>query len=45
MKTAQVEPSILPKIVPDAGLFAVDFERTLSNFILTGPYASLSFDF
>ncbi|MEI8301262.1 MAG: hypothetical protein WCG10_06630 [Chlamydiota bacterium] len=45
MTALQVEPSLLPKTVPDSGLFAVGFERNLSNFILTGPYISLSIDF
>ena len=45
MTAPQVEPSLLPDTVPAAGLFAVGFERTLSNYIMTGPYISLSVDF
>ncbi len=45
MTAPQVEPSLLGVTVPDSGMFAVGFERTLSNFILTGPYISLSVDF
>jgi hypothetical protein len=45
MTAPQVIPSLSPAIAPDAGMYAVGFERTLSNFILTGPYASLSIDF
>ncbi len=45
MTAPQVEPSLLPDNAPDSGMFAVGFERTLSNFILTGPYISLSVDF
>lgn len=45
MTAPQVEPSLFSVTVPDSGMFAVGFERTLSNFILTGPYISLSVDF
>ncbi len=45
MTAPQVEPSLLLDTVPDAGMFAVGFERTLSNYIMTGPYISLSVDF
>lgn len=41
-------PQVLPALVPfsvDVGVFAVGFERTLSNFILTGPYASVDIEF
>ncbi len=41
-------PQVLPAgaaFTPDVGVFAVGFERTLSNYILTGPYASLKFAF
>jgi hypothetical protein len=40
----QVEPSAL-SVSPDAGLFAVGFERTISNYILTGPYLFASIEF
>lgn len=42
--TSQVLPAIATT-VPDVGVFAVGFTRTLSNYILSGPYASLSIDF
>ena len=45
MTAPQVVPSLLPATVPDAGLYAVGFERTLSNFMVTGPFISLAFDF
>ncbi len=45
MTAPQVVPTVSPVITPDAGVYAVGFERTLSNFILTGPYISLSIDF
>lgn len=45
MTAPQVPPSLSPAITPDVGVYAVGFERTLSNFILTGPYASLNVDF
>jgi hypothetical protein len=45
MTAPQVPPSILPGTVPDAGVYAVGFERTLSNFMVTGPFISLAFDF
>lgn len=45
MTAPQVVPSLLPDVTPDAGVYAVGFERTLSNFILTGPYASINVDF
>ncbi len=45
MTAPQVPPSLTPALVPDAGVYAVGFERTLSNFILSGPYASLNIDF
>ncbi len=45
MTAPQVIPSLAPGATPDSGVYAVGFERTLSNFILTGPYASLSLDF
>ena len=41
-------PQVLPALAlftPDTGVFAVGFERTLSNYILTGPYVSLSVTF
>jgi hypothetical protein len=41
----QVPPSLSPAIVPDLGVYAVGFQRTLSNYILTGPYVSLAVDF
>ncbi|HSX10898.1 MAG TPA: Lpg1974 family pore-forming outer membrane protein [Chlamydiales bacterium] len=45
MTAPQVIPSLSPAITPDVGVYAVGFERTLSNFILTGPYVSLNVDF
>ena len=45
MTAPQVPPSILPAAIPDSGVYAVGFERTLSNFMVTGPYISLAFDF
>lgn len=45
MTAPQVEPSLLPLTVPDSAVFAVGFERTLSNFILSGPYIYLSLTF
>jgi hypothetical protein len=41
---SQVLPALAP-FTPDVGLFAVAFQRTLSNFILTGPYFSVFVDF
>ncbi|MEN9344013.1 MAG: hypothetical protein RLZZ453_800 [Chlamydiota bacterium] len=41
-------PQVLPEgaaFSSDVGVFAVGFERTLSNFILTGPYAGLDIQF
>jgi hypothetical protein len=43
-------PQVLPSISPnpatiDTGIYAVGFERTLSNFILTGPYLTLNVEF
>ncbi len=31
--------------IPGTGVYALGFARTLSNYILTGPYASLALDF
>jgi hypothetical protein len=45
MTAPQVIPSFAVDATPDSGLYAVGFERTLSNFIVTGPYLSLNFDF
>ena len=44
MTAPQVEPSGAI-FTPQVGVFAVGFERTLSNYMLTGPYASLDFKF
>lgn len=41
----QVLPGALAGSGPTVGVFALTFNRTLSNFILTGPYASLGIDF
>ena len=41
---SQVLPSLLTD-TPDVGLFAVAYQRTLSNFILTGPYVNLNVEF
>jgi len=45
MTAPQVLPSLAPAAVVQSGVYAVGFERTLSNFMLTGPYASLKIDF
>lgn len=45
MTAPQVLPSLVPGVTVDLGVYAVGFERTLSNFMLTGPYFSTSFDF
>jgi len=45
MTSPQVLPSLTPGASVDMGVYAVGFERTLSNFILTGPYVSLDVDF
>jgi hypothetical protein len=44
MTAPQVLPS-LDVITVDDGLYAVGFERTLSNYMLTGPYASADIRF
>ncbi|MBS0649397.1 MAG: hypothetical protein JSS10_09285 [Verrucomicrobia bacterium] len=41
----QALPNFAPGDLPTMGVFAVTFNRTLSNFILSGPYASLKLDF
>ena len=43
--TGQVPNTYSDEAVPDSGLYAVGFVRTLSNFILTGPYLTLSLVF
>jgi len=45
MTAPQVIPTLATDATPDSGVYAVGFERTLSNFILTGPYVSLNIDF
>jgi len=45
MTAPQVLPSLTPGATVNMGVYAVGFERTLSNFILTGPFASASIDF
>lgn len=45
MTAPQVLPSLDITGASGTGVFAVGFERTLSNFILTGPYIALAFDF
>ena len=45
MTAPQVPPSVLPGNIPDSGMYAVGFERTLSNFILTGPYIHFEVEF
>lgn len=45
MTAPQVLPSLTPGATVNMGVYAVGFERTLSNFILTGPFASASVDF
>ena len=44
MTAPQVLPALAPT-APDVGVFAVGFERTLSNYILTGLYATVGIDF
>jgi hypothetical protein len=41
----QALPNFAPGTFPTMGVFAVTFNRTLSNFILTGPYVSLNIGF
>lgn len=45
MTSPQVLPSLLPSTAVQVGVYAVGFERTLSNFILTGPYVSMDISF
>lgn len=45
MTAPQVLPSLTPGPSVNMGVYAVGFERTLSNFILTGPFASMNVDF
>lgn len=42
---SQAIPSDLAALSPDVAVYAVAFEQTNSNFILSGPYASLDFEF
>lgn len=44
MTAPQVEPSGAI-LTPQTGVFAVGYERTLSNYMLTGPYVSASLEF
>lgn len=44
MTAPQVLPALAP-FSPEVGVFAVGFERTISNYMLSGPYISLSVDF
>jgi len=41
----QALPNFAPGDLPTMGVFAVTFNRTLSNFMLSGPYLSLDFGF
>ncbi len=45
MTSPQVLPSLTPGTSVDVGVYAVGFERTLSNFMLTGPYVSMDVRF
>ncbi|MCH9611803.1 MAG: hypothetical protein S4CHLAM102_02770 [Chlamydiia bacterium] len=45
MTAPQVIPTLAPGASAESGVFAVGFERTLSNFILQGPYLSIDCDF
>ncbi len=45
MTAPQELPALAPGVVAQAGEYAVGFERTLSNFILQGPYISFSAEF
>jgi len=44
MTAPQVLPSSAP-FSPQVGVFGVGFERTLSDFMLSGPYVSLKIEF
>ncbi|MES2345711.1 MAG: Lpg1974 family pore-forming outer membrane protein [Chlamydiota bacterium] len=44
MTAPQVLPAGTP-VTPDVGVFAVGFERTISNFMLSGLYATLGIEF
>lgn len=41
----QAVPNFDPGLIPDQATFAVTFNRTLSNFMLSGPYVSCSVGF
>jgi hypothetical protein len=41
----QAVPSFDPGNLPPLAVFALTFNRTLSNFMLSGPYVSLGFCF
>lgn len=45
MTAPQVLPPLIAGLTVDMGVYAVGFERTLSNFMLTGPYVSLDLQF
>ncbi len=45
MTAPQVLPSLTPGASVNMGVYAVGFERTLSNFILTGPFVSANANF
>ncbi|MBS0624526.1 MAG: hypothetical protein JSS32_00575 [Verrucomicrobia bacterium] len=45
MTAPQVLPPLVAGVSVNMGVYSVGFERTLSNFILSGPYASFSLDF
>jgi hypothetical protein len=42
---SQAAPELLTVLVPDSGVFAQGFLRTLSNYIMTGPYITLDIVF
>lgn len=47
-KVDMTAPQVIPSgaiFTPEVGVFAVGFERTLSNFILSGPYATACIEF
>lgn len=45
MTAPQVLPSLTPAPSVNVGVYAVGFERTLSNFILSGPFVSANVNF
>ncbi len=45
MSSQAVPPDTIESDFPTVGVFAQGFERTLSNYIQTGPYAALDIRF